>query len=410
MYVQSELSIGEPKFDRALIEAATGLADEVSLTVSDLDKLAFDLSLSPTAGITTSGSLSFRGNKSWLATVMTDRPAKTGAPALFWRLPKDSDVATFAPGPDPAHYATMLRTLRTLLDGVLTKENIGTAADRRALAELLTLPLPKGTVSVQAQGHFPEAKSKAKSPAQQRLDALVDAYVGWHLLGVDQPPAALVKQWKDFVAAYNRAPLQAAMKDALGADHNFLPTLKVVPSPAQLGAGGLAVELKFRDLPADELSGMLQDIPADKAKLNASFFVFIMGDGPSAWIGIGANKDALIKRLLSVKAGAPEATTLASRAGLEPLRSSSTWSGGFFSLGSMTASVSSVLETMPGVSDAESRQVLDALRRLPNHGETPMLITSGVAGSSPAVATTTFTVPRGTIEDIAAFVLAVAKP
>lgn len=410
MYVQSELSIGEPKFDRALVEAATGLADELSLTVSDLDKVALDLSFSPTGGFTTSGSLAFRGTKSWLATVITDKPAKTGAPALFWRLPKDADLATFAPGPDPAHYATMLRTLRTLLDGVLTKENIGTAADRRALAELLAMPLPKGTISVQAQGRLPDAKSKAKSVAQQRLDGLLDAYLGWTLLGVDQPPAAIVKQWKDLVAAYNRPGLQSAMKDALGSDAKLLPTLKTVAAPAQLGAGGLAVELKVRDLPAEELSGLMEGIPSEKAKLNASLYVFVMGDGPVTWMGVGANKDALVKRLLSVKAGAPEGATLATRAGLEPLRSTAHWSGGFVSLGSMTGGLTSVMETLPEAAVPEARKLLDALRRMPNRGETPMLLTSGVAGSGPVVASTSFNVPRGTIEDIAALVLAVAKP
>ncbi len=44
-------------------------------------------------------------------------------------------------------------------------------------------PAPKGTISVQAQGRLPDAKSKAKSVAQQRLDGLLDAYLGWTLLG-----------------------------------------------------------------------------------------------------------------------------------------------------------------------------------------------------------------------------------
>jgi hypothetical protein len=342
--------------------------------------------------------------------VMTDKPARTGAPALFWRLPKDSDLATFAPGPDPVHYATMLRTLRTLLDGVLTKENIGTAADRRALAELLALPLPKGTISVQAQGRLPDAKSKAKSVAQQRLDGLLDAYVGWTLMGVDQPPAAIVHQWKDLVGAYNRPALQAAMRDALGSDAKLLPTLKIVPAPAQLGPTGLAVELKLRDLPAEALSDLMEGIPRDKAKLNASLYVFVMGEGPVTWVGVSANKDALVKRLLSVRAGAPDAATLATRAGLEPLRSSAHWSGGFVSLGSMTGGLTGVMETMPEASVPEARKLLDALRHLPNRGETPMLLTTGVAGSGPIVASTSFNVPRGTIEDIAALVLAVAKP
>ena len=87
MYAQSELSIGEPKFDRTLMEAASALADETSDLLGDLDKIGMDFSLSPSAGLTMSGSLSLRRNKSWIAQSIAGRPTKTGAPAMFWRLP-----------------------------------------------------------------------------------------------------------------------------------------------------------------------------------------------------------------------------------------------------------------------------------------------------------------------------------
>ncbi len=404
MYAQSELSIGEPKFDRTLMEAASALADETSDLLGDIDKIGMDFSLSPTAGLTMSGSLSLRRTKSWIAQGIAERPTKTGAPPMFWRLPKDSEMAVFAGGSDPARYSNILRTLRTLLDGVLTKENIGTPADRRALAELIAMPLQKTTSSVQASGHTDDTKSKAKEAAQQKIDAMLDSYVGWHLTGVDEAPAATVKYLKDFVAVYNRRSLLQPLRDELGDDAKFLPTVKTVPPPAQLGAGALDVEIKVSNIPADEFDKAFGGSGAKGKTLSVAVHMLVMGDGGTTWIAIGTNRDSLVKRLLSVKNGAPESATLATRSGLEPLKSTAPWTGGFFTIAAVTASLKSSMEMMPA-GGSEAREMADALSKMPNGGLTPMILTGTVSSGSPVVSQTSFNVPRGTMEDIAAMVM-----
>ncbi len=412
LLAQTAISLNDERFDRTVREASKAVADDLGLLVGDLDKITLDLGLSP-AGVAATGALQVRNRKSWLLQTLAERPERAGPPpAIFWRAPKDSDSVFYARGTDPGRWSPVLTATRTLLDSALSKEKVGSKADRDALAALIALPLGKDTNSVTASGHFAPAKLGEKATPQQKLDALTGGWIGWHLLGVDEGPAALTKYVKDLVAVYNRGALLAPIKKELRADAKLLPTVKTVPAPRELGAGALAVEIKVTDIPADAMPDFDRGGrggPPPKAKLTFTAHLLLMGDGNTTWLALGTDRAELVKRLLAVKSGAPETATLRTRTGLDALKSGTTMSGGFFSLSAITSNIPGLLEPM-AAAEPDMQELMRALMTLPNKGETPILMSSKVTGGAGAGANeVSLNLPKGVLEDVAAFAMSVAK-
>jgi hypothetical protein len=403
---ESQLTRQDSKFDRAIIEAATALADEAGSIATDLDKVTVDITLAPNTGLTAAGSLQLRARKSWLAQTITDRPERSGPPpALFWRAPKDSTMAYFGRGSDPSRFTAILKTLGTLVESGLATEKVGTHADRKALADLLTMPLGKDANTVTASGQLPPP-AKAGGPPQQRFDTLAGSWVGWHLFGADEGHAAISKWLKDAVGVYNRPGLLAPIRKEMRKDAAMLPSIKVVPAPAQLGAGSLEVDIVVANLPAEVLPDAT---PQEKTgKVTFRGYILLMADGKNTWLAIGTNKDELVKRLLMVKTGAPEAGTLAVRAGLEPLRGGSNMSAGFLTIASFTSGLPGALEPM-AASDPDVKGMLEAVKNLPNKGEVPILMGTRVtAGGSPRT-DIAINMPKKAIEDVVAITINLMK-
>lgn len=461
LIMESQLSIGDPKFDRAVSDAAAGLQGEFTSLLGDLDKVSFDIGVEPGACLSASGSIELRGSASWLAGTIADRTERNSAPpAIFWQVPKDSDMAFYGRGADPARFSPILQTLRTLAEGAMGKMNMGgNAADRKALAALLTMPLSKDASSVQASGHLsgPAADPKKPGGDQQMLDSLVRGWLGWTLIGVDQGSDAITKVLKDFVAAYTRqATLAAAfdkaqkkerdaqadlMKrgkqltiediearekklpprsllspliDEIDADTALLPTIKVVAAPGALGKGAMAIELKIAGIPSisDELGGGRGGgKPGKKATIQFVGHLLLMVDDKTTWIAIGTDKDELIKRLLSVKSDAPVTGKLSSRGALEPLKSGKFLSGGFATLAPMTNAATSAMAAVSGVAAGaggvppEVQEMLRVINALPHRGEAPIFFTTQTSGGGAPKAVMSFKVSQAVMEDIGAIVM-----
>src|SRR5262249_875966 len=171
---KSQLSMGDPAFDTALTDAASALSDEAVALTHDLDRLTIDLSADPARCLTASVALQLRDKSSWIAGTMLDRPDRAGPPpAIFWRAPKDSESVSFGRATDPARFAGMIKTVRTMLDSVLGKSQIGSTDGRKGLVDRIATPVNKDANSVTASGHGapPAAKADAKAKAPPKLGA-----------------------------------------------------------------------------------------------------------------------------------------------------------------------------------------------------------------------------------------------
>ncbi len=388
---QAELSIGEPKFDRAIVDAATGLADEVVAFVSDADKITIDASMDPTSCMRASASLSMRGKSSWVSGLMGERPERSGPPpAIFWRAPKDSASVFYGRGSDPKRFTPALRTTRLLLEGVLAKLNVGSDADQRALSELFEWPMGRDVETVTASGRteVPEAKGGKRTP-QQEVDALVNGWIGWGVVGYEESSANLAKQLRKITDVYARKGFQDQIRKQLGPEiMKAMPKAKVGPGPAALGADSLDLSIRIENVPAT-----LLDIKGatNKDLVGMEVHVLLMSDGKSrTWLAVGAGKpDGLVKRLLAVKTGAPDAGTIASRTDLEPLRRGTHMGAGFISMTPLIKSLQRSSGLLNRRGDAEIEKLMRAVSTMPHQGETPVFVTSSVTGGSDA--------PRGEI-------------
>lgn len=383
---QAEGSIGEPKFDKAIVDAASGIADEVVALVADADKISIDASIDQVSCLRGSASLSMRGKTSWVSGMMSDRTDRAGSPpAIFWRAPKDSGSVFYGRGSDPKKFMPILRTARLLIEGGLAKVQIGTEADHRALSELLEISVGPYVETVTAGGpHDKAAFADKPTTPQQEMDAFLGGLAGWTVVGYEEGPAAISKQLKRVADVYQRKGFQDALKKALGKDAgSLIPQVKVGPGPAALGAGSLDLSIKVDKLPARELSGILKTAKG-KETVSAEVHILLMTDGKSrTWLAGGVGKpDELVKRLLVVKTGAPDEGTIASRKDLEPLRRADHMGAGFVTMKMLTQS----LQRSSGFmgrrrADPQMEKVLKSLSTLPHQGDAPIFITTSATAA-----------------------------
>jgi hypothetical protein len=403
---QAELGIDDQKLERAVIETAATVSDELGTILSDLDKITVDIGLNPTSCGEISAALQLRGRSSWLAGTLTERPERAGPPPpIFWRAPKDSRGVGYGRGSDSARFAGILRSLRILLESALASENIGAPADRKALADLIRLPIGSDVASVTASGDVTEPAA-ARPSAQQRFDSKMSKWLGWNLFGFEEGPESLTKFFKDLVSAYDRKGLMTPLRKELGNDAKWLPSIKLVPPPAPLGPGALDIEVKLSDLPEGEINFEARDMASKKKpeKVTFSAHLLLMPDGKRTWLAFGVNRDELVKRLRSVKSDAPDSGTIAARTDLQMLKSGRHMSAGFTSLRGILASFDSFGD-MGRALPSEARRVLQALPSMPNHGETPLLLATTVTTGNTARIETSFKIPKGAFEDLGSLVI-----
>lgn len=427
---QTQATIGEPDFDNAVMASATVLSDELGLLVGDLDKLQLDATMDKATCLTSSTTLQMRGKSSWSVNTMIERADRSGPPpAIFWRAPRDASSVFYGRGADPSRYTEILRTLRTMLVGGMKKLAVGSDDDRKALADLIALPLGKDVNTVSASGHSapPAAKPAAKAAPpgsfrgpSARLSSTLGS-LGWYVMGTDDGADVLAKQLKDLVAVYNRKGLHEPLKKALGKDATYLPTLKLVTAPAALGKGALDVEIKL-DLPEDEVSRFENEgddvrgpatrgkpakpiKPAKAAKKTTlTFHILLMVDGKTAWVGFGGNRDDVVSHMVMSKSGSPDSATIASRPGLDQLKNGKNVSAGFLTLNTFLNAVESGLDSAMGGKPSELAEAKRVISRIPNRGDTPIFLSTTTTGGATPRVEMKLEMMKGSFEDLGSMV------
>lgn len=380
--------IGVPKFDDALMDAALAISKEAGALIDDVDGITIDLSVDAQKGVTLAGAVRFTGKQSWLAQTAVDGAHLAGpAPDIFWRAPLESHTVGFARGGDPSRLDGILETGAAMLEGVMEEEGFATPADRRAIAQLLRIPMGKYVPSVTATGHFP-SRVDMNNPDPIKM---IEDSIGWYLVGVEDSPAKLKGWLTDAMTTYNRRSLQSLLKQEMRSDAKHLPVIKKVTAPAALGAGAMAIEITIPDV----------EHPSDSNKtVNIKAHILVMQDGSRTWAGLAMDRDKLAQLMVSTKGS----KTIAARGDLSSFRSEKVTSGGYFTFDTLieAAKPAVMLFTVqePGSNDAkQADKFMKLLEQLPHKGKTPVLMLgNAVDGSKPQVRFS-FTVQRETLED-----------
>ncbi len=400
----------------ALQELVLAAANDAADLALDVESIAIDAKLgdaSADATLTTK----YKGASSLLAKLVTFRPDRVDVPpAAFFRLPADSESASFYRGVDEKDLSHPRDLVAAALAGFLAKDGVALADVKPltdAVGKLLT-----GAPMVGATGVDIPTVEKALAAARDAKDAARpaaelaarEALVGWRIVGVEEPAARFTAAVKDAVAGWNRPGLAKWLKKQ--SKDRPPSTLKIVPlaKAAGLPADTLHVELAVSPKPesADE-----SDTPREAAKKGAvakkappakpmRFHLYVVPEGNRTWIGFGGNEELVVARVKAVLAGAPEAGTIAKRAGIDAIRDTKANSAGFFTIGGL-ASSSMVMRPLDGSSSRQMAEAFAALSAGSAKGKTPMIFISTMqplpGGAPGGTSVSTVRLPRPVIED-----------
>lgn len=401
-FVMSELSLDSPRFDRALADAVHGLSDEILALVDDVDRIGIDATLDKKGGMADATiAMKFKGKSSWTVQTMLDAQKRAkGAPEAFWKLPKDSEMATFGVGANAKRYEAIRKTLAELMDGALEKEKV----PRNVRDQISDLLLETWTT----EGDVVYAHSEVSAPAaaSSGMRERIRSQLGWYVVGLEEKPAKYKAYLDRLVNLYNDAQLRQVLDKRLKVKPADLPKLtsRAARGPG-MPVGTTIYELNLPSAFFDKMDPVPPMPPGAKPMKRApaaalSVVLVLMPDGDRSWLGLSADEKALMAQLAAVKKGE---STLAQRDGLGALKAAKGVSGGYLTLGNFVRSVAN------GMKEAQlDADIGKAMAKMPNHGETPMLMWTTVSDGAAPDVVWTFRVPKAVVEDIAAIAPALA--
>jgi hypothetical protein len=395
-----EFGTGDRNLDRAITDAMSEVSKELLALSNDLDGLRLDVQIDPT-GRTLSGemALSFKNRSAWLSQRFFDNADKAGAPPpIFWNAPAASSNVFFDRGVDGKNYLVIKRHGANLIDAALARENF-TAADRKAVVALFDRLLEGSPVSVSASGQVepPKPGTRPGTDFDQIRDA-VTASLGWQIIGLEERSNRVDAWLQDLTRVYGRGSVQQWLRTQLSLDARSMPRVRYA---AKTVAGLPGLKALQITVPATALDKDIKGTPKP-----FTYSVMVLPDGERTWLAMGAEEALLEKHLKTVKAGG--AGTIEGKAGLESLRASRTVAGGYITIAGIAAQASGgFMEALDGrgYQNREMERLLGAFARIPNHGETPILLTSQVQQGSPAQVSVKFQANRGTIDDLRSLLL-----
>ena len=393
-FLLRQVQVDNPRFDRALSDVAYSLVDESIALVHDLDKLRIDSNIDGAKNlINVRLALKFAGQKSWLVQASTESMARVQpAPELFWQLPADSSAASFGSRWKPERLKPIGHTLSELLDGFLESQKLPVGLRNQASKSVEAL-FDQNAMIVQAQGGLSEIPTDPLLAADYRS-------FGWQMVAFEGDTKKLLSLFDGLSATLASRDLERVLKPLITFDSKTWP--KFSSHALQLRGFKPGAKAYRVDLPREvieKFAKMRSEPGAAKGKVaskTAPLSWIVAYDGERSWVGMSPDETALIKRLESLKD--PKASVLRSRAGLDALKGTPRAAGGFLTLARFAGSLS------PFVRGGDADKLFTAL---PHHGETPIVFSYDLNPTGPEL-TSTFSVPRATVEDIGALAPAAA--
>lgn len=386
-----DFSLDNARFDRALKDAAHGVAEELIALAEDLDTMVIDASIRGDA-IESNWTLRFRSSGSWSAQTLAAAGQRSGAPSEnFWKLPGDADSASFAVGMDPKRYEAIRRTLAELLDGWLEHERVPRKV-RDDLVDLVEEAFKTEGASAYASGSLPFVAG-GKSDADMARQA-ARATVGWHVMAIQDKPETYKKYLGNVVRSYNDPQFRKLLETRLHVKPKELPKL-ATRGARGLPAGSTVYELS---IPPELFDGGPPPAGVRKPPPGKpiAFVLVVVPQGQTTWLGLSADEKVLTEKLNLALKGAAE-KSLASRPGLASLKTTSAVSGGFFSIASFLGGMQTWFARGDG---GDPEQIFAAM---PHRGRTAITHLAVVKREGKGVtAQWKIQIPKGVIEDAAA--------
>lgn len=392
IFIKDELKLGYPPFDRAMGDVASALIDEGVALIDDLDKLRVEAALdTKSLGTSFSATLAMRGKKSWTAQTFEAAGKGSGTPPdMFWELPKDSTTASWAIGTDAKRYEPLRDKLAELLDAYLRHEKVPASAQKNITGLISKLWFTEGG-SVYGMGPLKwQGTPKPDTPAFER--EVMRTSLGWHVMGFEEKSTQLRGYLDHLVKAFNDPTLRRMLEKEE-------PDIKKVPLIRAGFVPGLIGARKYElTVPSEAFDSWHPPGAKKPAKAPALPVVLILvPDGDVTWVGLSADQKLLVEKLKQAKEGA-KAKTLASRGGLEKLRSTKAVGGGYTTLQSLVDGGLQGMLTSLAAGGGAPAGIKEAFEKMPHKGATPIFFFSTV-GKGPSVRWE-WSVPGAVFEDL----------
>jgi hypothetical protein len=301
----------------------------------DLRKGTLDASIDGKHG-TADLTLTTRHARALVTRLLTSHPERAEPPpASFLRLPGDADVALFEHGIDAdavaAPKAALLDAIRSSIEH---EGKVTSAADRASILDVLGRTIDVAAMPiVYARGvdyakAIPATSGLTEGSDARKIVAGVEQAAGWDVFGVDGKPEKMIALFKDWASLFARPSIKKTMdRDA--------PTFRVVATPrgAPKGTLALAVRVTHPDFdwgappPRPPHHGKASK-PKKRPPFALTLHTLVVPDKTTAWVVSALDAATALAEARAIVSG--KGSTLASRAGLESLRSAHVNFGGFF--------------------------------------------------------------------------------
>ena len=404
----------------SLRDLSVALGTDLTDFAGDLDGASADVTFGD-AGVQAAVTMKLSGTTSALARIATSHPERSGpAPAAFWQLPGDADIAMFNRGVDERELAKGRDLVLEAVGSALGESGVKDA-DRKAIVESLA-KLVSPAAMVYGSGLDVDAVRRAfatekgltvQSEQTEKEDAkrqTIEAFLGWRVIELDEPSTRTASGLKELAAAIGRPSVGAAYREKLR--DAVPPALRSVPVPkaAGLPAGAQHFVLELHTLerkaPSPPRPGKPPP-PAPKKPLGPLrpllVHIFLLPDGHRTWLAVGGDEAVTASRLaLTLGSGGDK---LATQAALAPLKDASVGAGGFFTARGLPEAAQQIPLVLNGATWV-AKETFDEALQMPHQGLTPILFSSTAQSGGPlAVTVTRLTLPRDAIEDAVSAVL-----
>jgi hypothetical protein len=400
----------------SLRNLAVALGSDLADFAGDLDGLSADVTLGD-AGAQAAVTLKLSGSTSVLARIATGHPDRSGpAPAAFWQLPGDADIAMFNRGLDEAELAKGRDLVLGAVGGALGESGVKDADRKAIVAALAKLVSP--AAMVYGSGIDAEAVRKAlatekgltiQSEPTEKEEAkrqTVEAFLGWRVIELEEPSTRMTAGLKELAAAIGRPSVGAAyrekLKDAVPPALRSLPVPRTAGLPT--GAQHFVLELHTLERKAPAPRPGKPPPPAKKplGPLKPLLVhLFVVPDGHRTWLAVGGDETVTASRLAMTLG--PGGDKLAAHAALAPLKDASIGAGGFFTARGLPEAAQQVPLVLNGATWV-AKESFDEAAQMPHQGLTPILFSSTAQSGAPGMVARV-TLPKEAIEDAVATVL-----
>jgi len=387
------LSLGVPRFDRALADAVHGLADEALALVETADRVTLDLDALAQAGtVQVATGLKLQSAESWTAqTIVHDAERAGPAPGEFWRLPADSSLAGYSVNGDPKRLADIRRTVAELLDGWLSHEKAPPALRNRLVAIVHDSWIDDGWVVYSSGEVKPDAALKGDASARRR--EIARRAIGWHIWGLPNRPASVKRYLDEIVSVYRGPQFTKFVTSGSGIRRDELPKLS---ARAERGAGLPAGSRTYEFVvPASTFAVYSVDAGKRTGGTPLPVYLTVVPDGDRTWVGLSADAKHLRQKLVTVLR-APREQTLQGRGGLTSLRQGKHVEAGFTSLSGLAGSA--LLWAMAD----EDEPKTDLFAHAPHGGQTPWFFTANATAAPSPQYEIKATIPKEALQDLLA--------